>query len=54
MGDDSDLMKLDTLASKSVVSSVFPPEDTVLRYVLPVWELPARLREGETFHVVVT
>ena len=54
VGDDSDLMELDTLASKSVVSSVLPPEDTVLRYVLPVEELPARLREGETFPVVVT
>ena len=54
VGDDSDLMGLDTLASKSVVSSVLPPEDTVLRYVLPVEELPARLREGETFPVVVT
>ena len=54
MGDDSDLMDLDTLASKSVVSSVLPPEDTVLRYVLPVEELPVRLREGETFPMVVT
>ena len=34
--DDSDLMVLDTLASNSVVRSVLPPEDTVLRYVLPV------------------
>ena len=54
VGDDSDLMALDTLAGKSVVNSVLPPEDTVLRYVLPVEELPARLREGETFPVVVT
>jgi hypothetical protein len=36
VGDDSDLMALDTLAGKSVVNSVLPPEDTVLRYVLPV------------------
>ena len=36
VGDDSDLIALDTLACKSVVSSVLPPEDTVLRYVLPV------------------
>ena len=31
--DDSDLMELDTLASKSVFRSVLSPEDTVLRYV---------------------
>ena len=36
VGDDSYLMELDTLASKSVGSSVLPPEDTVLRYMLPV------------------
>ena len=30
LGDDSDLMALDTLASKSVVSSVLPPEDIQL------------------------
>ena len=31
VGDDSDLMELDTLASKSVVSSVLPPVDPVMR-----------------------
>jgi hypothetical protein len=30
-----------------------PPQNTVLRYVLTVEELPARLREGETIPVVV-
>jgi hypothetical protein len=55
VGDDSYLMALDTLSRNSVVSSVFPTEDTVLRYVLPVEELPASLREeGETYPVEVT
>ena len=55
MGEDCDLSDLDTLASRSVTQSNFlPPEDTVLRLVLPVEELPMRYKEGETFPVVVT
>eukprot|EP00092_Neocalanus_flemingeri_P030049 GFUD01032625.1.p1 GENE.GFUD01032625.1~~GFUD01032625.1.p1 ORF type:complete len:492 (+),score=153.85 GFUD01032625.1:65-1540(+) len=49
-----DLMELDTLASHSVVSSVLPPKDVVLRFVLPVQELPARMKEGRSFPVVIT
>ena len=55
MEEDCDLSDLDTLASRSVTQSNFlPPEDTVLRFVLPVEELPMRYKEGETFPVVVT
>ena len=54
-GEDCDLSDLDTLANRSVTQSNFlPPEDTVLRLVLPVKELPMRYKEGETFPVVVT
>ena len=54
VSEDWDLMELDTLASKNVLTNLLPPEDTVLRYVLPVEELPTRLREGQTFPVVIT